>query len=307
MVHTAWPVVVGIDGSDSSLAAAEWAAAAAEKFAAPLELVNGLPGTGRALAAAASAIRAGALTAHREHATAILKSAEQRVRAAFPGIDIFTLRSDEPADVLLTSRSHNARMIVLGSEDVSPAAALMVGSTTLAVSTHSACPVIAWRGHDRAPTDQFVALGVCGDRTDTAAFNAAFEFADRFGVGISAVNGWAPFRSPADAIVSQLIDWDALEAIQWQGMLNVLQPWAAMYPHVPVKYYIEPHGASSALMKHAADSQLVVVGTRGRNALTGALLGSTSLNLLHHSPVPVMVCHDAGDSSEPVARRSDEV
>ena len=35
---------------------------------------------------------------------------------------------------------------------------------------------------------------------------------------------------------------------------------------------------------------LVVVGTRGRNALAGVLLGSTSLNLLHHSPVPVLVC-----------------
>ena len=40
-------------------------------------------------------------------------------------------------------------------------------------------------------------------------------------------------------------------------------------------------------------ADLFVVGNRGRNLLTGALLGSTSLNLLHHCPVPVMLCHNA--------------
>lgn len=47
-----------------------------------------------------------------------------------------------------------------------------------------------------------------------------------------------------------------------------------------------------ALLRHAEDAQLVVVGTRGRNALAGTLLGSTSLNMLHHSPVPVLICRD---------------
>jgi nucleotide-binding universal stress UspA family protein len=292
MSETTWPVVVGVDGSDTSMAAATWAAAVAAKLEVPLELVNGMPGTGRPVADAVKAIRAAALAEHREHATVILKSAEEKVRAAFPGIEVFTLRSDEPADTLLTSRSRTARLVVLGSDDVSPTAALMVGSTTLAVSTHSVCPVIAWRGTSVAPTDQPIVLGVCGDQTDGAAFNAAFELADRFGVAINAVNGWSAFRTPADAIVSRLIDWDALEAMQWQGMLNTLYPWTELYPKVAVKYFVEPDGASTALMKHAAESQLVVVGTRGRNALAGALLGSTGLNLLHHSPVPVMVCRE---------------
>lgn len=45
-----------------------------------------------------------------------------------------------------------------------------------------------------------------------------------------------------------------------------------------------------ALLAHAADAELLAVGTRGRNALTSALLGSITLNLLRHSTVPVMVC-----------------
>ena len=96
-----------------------------------------------------------------------------------------------------------------------------------------------------------------------------------------------------DAITPYGVDWDALEALQWQGLLNVLEPWTELYPNVAVTYFVEPEGASKALIRHAADSQLVVVGSRGRNLVTGALLGSTSLNLLHHSAVPVMVCHKA--------------
>jgi nucleotide-binding universal stress UspA family protein len=101
-------------------------------------------------------------------------------------------------------------------------------------------------------------------------------------------------RPGTPAAVSELpylIDWDALEAAQWTYLLSAVEPWSKEYPSVEVTYFLEPHGASQALLRHVADSQLVVVGSRGRNILTGALLGSTSLNLLHHCPVPVMLCH----------------
>jgi nucleotide-binding universal stress UspA family protein len=44
---------------------------------------------------------------------------------------------------------------------------------------------------------------------------------------------------------------------------------------------------------------VLCMGARGRGRVTGALLGSVSTAVLHHSPVPVMVLHpppDAGDS-----------
>ena len=51
-----------------------------------------------------------------------------------------------------------------------------------------------------------------------------------------------------------------------------------------------PVPAGRALLEQAGDAQLVVVGSRRRNALTRGLFGSTSLNLLHHATVPVMLC-----------------
>lgn len=295
MSTTTGPVVVGVDGTTASRGAARWAAAVAEKFGAPLEIVNGRHATGRPLTDAAAALLAAAVTAQRESAETMLKSVEEEIRGDFGSLDIVTILSDEPVDALLTERSRRARLVVLGSDEVTPAAALMVGSTTLAVSAHSACPVIAWRGSDAVPTDKPVVLGVDYEHTGSAAFRAAFEFADRFGLELKAVHAWSALRPPVDAITPYGVDWDALEAMQWQSLLDVLEPWTDLFPNVPVTLFVEPDGAGNALMHHVADSQLVVVGSRGRNALAGALLGSTSLNLLHHCPVPVMLCHKVTD------------
>ena len=142
------------------------------------------------------------------------------------------------------------------------------------------------------PTDGSIVLGVDGVRTGAAAF----EFADRLGVAIKAIQYvvWVPPAAGRYEPVPDRLGW--LEAIQWQKLLDTLAPWAELYPDVEVTYFVEPEGASKALLQHVADSQLVVVGNRGRNLLAGPLLGSTSLNLLHHSPVPVMSCHKRSDT-----------
>jgi nucleotide-binding universal stress UspA family protein len=288
------PIVVGIDGSLSALHAARWAGAVAARLGAPLQIVYAMPYIGHNFTDAAAAVRAAVIAGREDAAQPILKTAADAVRSAHPDLSVSTASPTEPADEALKDLSRQARLIVLGSDEVSPTAALLVGSVTLSVVTHSACPVVAWRGEIVHPTGQPIVVGVDGSTSD-AALGLAFELADALRVPVRAVHSWSTRRTPGDVGLPFLIDWDALEAIEWSALTTAVEPWTKRYPEVDVTFYVERAKPSQALLQHLADAQVLVVGTRGRGALAGTLLGSTSLNVLHHSPLPVAVCRPPRD------------
>jgi nucleotide-binding universal stress UspA family protein len=54
----------------------------------------------------------------------------------------------------------------------------------------------------------------------------------------------------------------------------------------------------------AADHDLIVIGSRGRGAVSSAVLGSVSHFVLNHGTVPMLIVHDNGESSRPTERTS---
>jgi nucleotide-binding universal stress UspA family protein len=293
--------VVGIDGSDGALDAARWAGAVAQRFGAPLRIVHALPSIGRNLTQTAAAFTAAMMSYQRDMAEAFLKAADEAVRAERPELSVSTVSFNEPADQVLIDASADARLVVLGGKKVTPAAALLLGSTALSVATRAACPVVAFRGDNVAPGEGSVVVGVDDSPAAQAALELGFEFADRFGLGVDAVRSLS-LAAPAETGVTipLLIDWDGVESAELADLTETVDVHNKRHPDVDAKCFIEPDSPGKALLKHVTDAGLVVVGSRGRNALAGVLLGSTSLNLLHHSPVPVMICRAAreGDSHE---------
>lgn len=288
-------IVVGVDGSDGAVNAARWAAAVALKMASSLHIVHAMPSIGHNLTDTVAAIRASVMSYQQDCASIVLREAKDAVCSRYPDLEVTTESTHVPADEALIALGRNARMIVVGGSHVSAAEAVFVGSTTLAVATHAACPVVAWRGTSTAPTDQPIVVGV--DRTQPAAvaLEAAFELADRFKAKLAVVRSWS-IPGPLAALGNPLlIDWDALEAAEWAQLTDTVDRCNQNHQEVDALCFIEQAKPTAALLHQVdiAGAQMVVVGNRGRSALASAVLGSTALNLLHHSTVPVMVCRQA--------------
>ena len=295
MSETVGPVVVGVDGTYTAVRAARWAATVADKYAAPLHIVYADDVLAHLSAAVAGALSAEELAKLQRSCQPILQAAEDAVRADFTALPVTTTRVSNSVKAPLTDVSRHARLVVLGSDDVSLGTALLVGSPTLRLAPHSPCPVVAWRGDLIAPTGQKIVLGVDDAHNSGAAIAAAFEFAERIGVGITAIRAWSTRRPAGDITIPYLIDWDKVENEYRQQLCDALSPWIKLYPNVDVTCVVDRHKPSRALLNHAGDAQLVVVGSRGRGLLASVVLGSTSLNLLHHSAVPVMICRPSDE------------
>ena len=60
---------------------------------------------------------------------------------------------------------------------------------------------------------------------------------------------------------------------------------------------VEGHPAT-VLVEQARDAELLVVGSRGRGAASGLLLGSVSQSLAHHAPCPLVIVPERSTSEQ---------
>lgn len=134
------PIVVGVDGSDSSIAALRHAAKIAEALGAPLEAVT----TWTAPPFVDYSSIAG--WSPEVEASAVLDDAvEQAFADQPPRALIRTVLPGLPAPTLI-AQSRDAEMLVLGSRGHGGFAGLLLGSVSAACAAHAHCPVLIVRG-----------------------------------------------------------------------------------------------------------------------------------------------------------------
>ncbi|MET8453958.1 universal stress protein, partial [Streptomyces sp. NPDC005209] len=133
------PVVVGVDGSAESLAAAEWAAREAVRRERPLCLLhawNWQPSRRQGEIDAA---------ARRHLARRVLREAEDRVRAAYPGVHVFDEQVEGSAIGVLVKAADESDLLVVGSRGLSGFTGFLVGSVALGVVAGASRPVVLVR------------------------------------------------------------------------------------------------------------------------------------------------------------------
>ncbi|MER6032985.1 universal stress protein [Streptomyces sp. NPDC001835] len=288
------PVVVGVDGSPSSMDAVEVAAREAGPRGAELRLVHAfgwpsihLPPGGTPWSPAAAGVR--------EMVDGTLAKAEERAREAVPELAVTReVAVGEPL-MVLEIESHTASLLVVGSRGLGGFGGLLLGSTGVHLAAHGRCPVLVVRG--RPDPEGPVLLASDGSPAGEAAVGLAFAEASLRGADLLALRVWNTWSDGADEPAHPLdvvVDAGRLQALEEQALEESLRPWRERHPEVAVERRVVRSRVRPALIEASGEARLVVAGARGRGGFTGLLLGSVSQALLHHARCPVVVARGSG-------------
>ncbi len=294
-------ILVGVDGSAASLHALDWAAQEAVIHGLGLRLVCGyaLPSFAAAsldggyAALDDSAIRAGA--------QAVVADAAEHV--AHVGVPVTSHVTVGDAAAVLIDESARVTMAVVGTRGGGGFAERLLGTVSSALPAHAQCPTIVVptrRKAKGAPPEEEppavrpvrrVVVGLDGSPQAELALRWAIREAKTWGAELVAVTGvpvtagsgtlaWLPA-----AVDHQQVLEDVATALD-----VLIDRVAAEEPGVPEITRTVLDGTGAQLLTEASgDSDLLVVGSRGRGGFAGLLLGSTSQAVLHHAQCPVMI------------------
>ncbi|MGW1024482.1 universal stress protein [Streptomyces sp. NPDC002577] len=290
------PLVVGVDGSDSSLRATDWAVDHALRHGLPLRLVNASLWERYEVAAAQER---GRRPSGQVLAENIVAAAAERARYRNRDLKISTeVVREDPARALLEA-GEDASALILGSHGRGEVADLLLGSVGLAVAARAHCPVIVVRGDDFSVRSGHghILLGV-GGRSAPAAVEFAFREAEARRCALDAVRAW---RTPALEALEHPLEGAAghphsgdqharLHESQASARLDeALRDAAREHPGVRVRRATIEGPARKVLVRRSAAADMLIVGAQRRPGHLGLQLGVVGHAVLHHAECPVAV------------------
>jgi nucleotide-binding universal stress UspA family protein len=281
-------IVVGIDGSTWSEAALEWAVDQAALEHRPLTLVHTLEPLGFPAAAryATTGLDDGGLvTATQDAAEDLIKRSSKLALDRHPGLDVHQVLSHSDARSALLDLGEHASMIVLGSRGLGPVSSLLLGSVSVAVSKHAACPVVVTRPSDKTRPGVGIAVGVDGTAGSGPAIEFAYGLASQRGLPLTVLHCyWNAELTSADSgsAVPDLSDIEALVAESLAGMRE-------KFPDVDVEIRLLRGFADRRLVVASRDYALLVIGHHRMTALAELLHGSVAPAVVEQAHTMVAV------------------
>jgi nucleotide-binding universal stress UspA family protein len=278
-------LVVGFDGSESSLSAIEWAAAEAESRGACVRVISSYsmePVTDFGSGASGSGFD---MTEIAAECLDRLRTATTEVFERHPGVefDIATVRLS-PAMALL-GEAENADLVVVGSTGAGAITRFLLGSATGSLLASSPCPVVVVPAGPQASASRIV-VGTDGSEHADHAVRWAVAEADRRGSELVIVHVWkygfhltmggidrADDFTPVDA---ELILDRAVEAARSMGSGNV-------------RGELVEGNEADTLLELSKTANLLVVGSRGRGGFRAMLFGSMASAAATHSSCPTVI------------------
>ncbi|MFF4425661.1 universal stress protein [Streptomyces sp. NPDC001549] len=283
-------IVVGLDGSAESLAAAHWAAREALLRGVPLHLVHAEEWSSpRDRPVPTSDVR-------RHWAQALLNETADELRASHPELEVGIRSFDGRPAAELVGVAAGADMIVLGSRGLGTVTGFVLGSVGMAVIQATVRPVVMVRASEDAvphPDHRHAArellVGVDISRPCDALLTFAFEEAARRACALHVLHSWSlpplvGYGAAYDPRVHAQLEMSAEASLG-----DVLGPWRDKYPDVGVISRASAGHAATELVERSSEAGLIVVGRLIRKSSIGAHIGPVTHSVLHHAKAPVAV------------------
>lgn len=276
-------IVVGVDRSVEGERALRTALSEALQRGLPLTAVRAWS-EAAAIGRTAGVLVPGALEQAEQQARHEAEEAVKEARTQVPGadgvdVDVHVV-CGAPGPALVAA-ARDAELLVLGTRAAGALSRAVLGSVAEHAVHHAHCPVLVVRaGGSPGVTPARVLVGVDHSPTSLRALAWAAETAALHGAVLVPVLA----REQDIAGAPSLTD---LEAVERHCLLEAVPA----HPGLQVEPEVLAGKAGRALVAAARPDDLLVVGTRGRSAAVGALLGSTSTWALRHASCPVAVVH----------------
>lgn len=291
-------IIVGLDGSAESRAAARWAAREAALRVAPVRLVHVWEPVPEPMAVPPDGPPRG-----------LLREAAEGLRLSHPAVEVTVeQRAGQAVDELVDAARDGAALLVLGSRALSGLKGFLVGSVGQAVIARTRTPVVVVRAGAEAAAEHLpdpagrpseatafrpVVLGLDAGRPDDTLIAFAFEEARCRATALHVVQGCGPAPYHGYGLDAGARVEDDLTRQRAARLGEVVRPWRHRHPEVEVVEVSRAGSPAERLLDAARDASLAVVGRRVRRSPFGAHIGSVTHAVLHHATVPVaVIAHD---------------
>jgi nucleotide-binding universal stress UspA family protein len=267
---TRLPIVVGIDGSQAAIQAAEWAVDEAVSREVPLRLVEVI--TRQAEPAPLASV--GNVRMEVEYAQAALRIAAAAVAADGKLVKVETaILHGDPAAVLL-AESCDAAMVCVGSTGIGRFARVLLGSTAAELTEAAHCPVaiIRTRQHRAKRDIDLIAVAVNDSPGNDDVVEQAIKEAQLRRAAVLALEVWQQ-------------DLGEMSQDEVERRVRV---WEQRYPSVQFHSLATRTGIADFLDVSSSRIELAVIGSADTDQVT-RLIGPRSHPVLGHAECSVLI------------------
>ena len=281
-------IVVGIDASDQSLRALDWAVEQSVAEHRTLTLVHALHVVPQSFMDAAIVYQQDAETRLRAEGQQVLDDAVAEVERIAPNVEIDqVLRISDPRAVLL-ELSHDAAMVVLGSRGRGQVRSLLLGSVGTALVRHAHCPVVVHRPGNPGLVRNGILVGIDASPESRTVLEFAYREASLRDLPLTMLHcGW---DAQADALGAYLVAESVVDLeTERLALAEAIAGMAEKYPDVRTTTEIVRGLPQEALLRAGERMNLIVVGAHVPGHTSHRLFGSVATSVVEHATCAVAV------------------